>query len=100
MEYHGEVMGVLVRFGKQKAFLRGGIWISADSGLERQLNGVTKAWIQQTGGPPLHDRDHERTVAREVAGRLGGRILLRVAPPRKQSARVYISHRQMDLDFS
>ncbi len=93
-------MGVMVRFGKQKAFLRRGEWFSADPNLENRLNQVTNRWIQQTGGPPLNDHDHERTVAREIAARCGGRIIVRIRPSPKLSARIYISRRQLDLDFS
>ncbi len=93
-------MGVMVRFGRQKAFLRRGEWISADRELEERLNALTTSWIQETGGPPIEDRDHERTVAMEMAERLGGRIAMRITPPVKQTALIYISRRQLDLDFS
>jgi hypothetical protein len=93
-------MGVLVRFGNRKAFLRGGVWISADAGLETRLNDATTRWIQETGGPPLHDQDHERTVAREIAGRMGGHIACRIRPSSAQTAELYISRRQLPLDFS
>jgi len=93
-------MGVMVRFGTQKAFLRKGYWLSSNAALESQLNELTTSWIQETGGPPIEDRDHERTVAQEIANRLGGRIVRRVAPSATQSAQIYISRRQLDLDFS
>ncbi len=90
----------MVRFGKRKAFLRRGEWFSADTGLESRLNRATDDWIQETGGPPIDDHDHERTVAKTIAARFGGRIAMRVAPPARQSAQAYISRRQMRLDFS
>jgi len=90
----------MVRFGRRKAFLRRGKWLSADAGLESRLNRVTDDWIQETGGPPINDRDHERTVANEIAARLGGRIAKRVPPAARQSAQIYISRRQMRLNFS
>ena len=93
-------MGVMVRFGRQKAFLRRGEWISADHELEKRLNAMTTSWIQETGGPPIEDKDHERTVAMKVAGQLGGRIAMRTAPSTKRTAQIYISRRQLDLDFS
>jgi len=93
-------MGVMVRFGNRKAFLRRGAWLSADAGLESRLNRATDDWIQQTGGPPINDRDHERTVAEEIATRFGGRVAKHVPPPASQSAQIYISRRQMRLDFS
>jgi len=93
-------MSVLVRFGKQKAILRQGVWVSADAEFERLLNATTEKWIQATGGPPITDRDHERTVAKAIAEELGGRVLLRVKTSRKQAARLYISRRQLHLDFA
>lgn len=93
-------MGTLVRFGKQKAFLREGEWRCANHELETRLNEVTQTWIQQTGGPPVADRDHEQTVAQEIAERLDGRIITRVSPPSRKAAGVYVSLRQLHLDFS
>ena len=93
-------MSVLVRFGRQKAFLRRGQWVSSDPELENQLNRATSEWIQETGGPPIQDRDHESTVAREIADRMGGRVVRRVRPSARLSAQIYISRRQLDLDFS
>ncbi len=93
-------MGVLVRFDRQVAFLRHGEWFSANPRLETQLNDTTTQWIQETGGPAIEDRDHEGTVAREIAGRFGGRIVRRVRPSPKLTAQIYISRRQLDLDFS
>lgn len=93
-------MSVLVRFDRRIAFLRRGEWFSADPHLENELNATTTQWIQQTGGPPFQDTDHERTVAREIAGRFGGRIVKRVRPSPKLTAQIYISRRQLDLDFT
>ena len=93
-------MGVMVRFGRAKAFLRAGKWLCADGQLEARLNEATDSWIQQTGGPPVDDRDHERTVAHEIALRMGGRIIQRVRPPAGSAAATYIGRRQMSFDFS
>ena len=93
-------MGILVRFGKQKAFLRRGEWWCANPDLEEELNRVTEDWIQKTGGPPIKDRDHERTVAQEIAGRMGGKIAKRVAPSPRRTQAIYISRRQLGFDFS
>lgn len=90
----------MARFGGRTAFLRRGEWISADPELEQRLNAATKAWIQQTGGPPVIDRDHEGTTAREITEKLDGRVIRRVAPSLKTAAEIYISRRQLDLDFS
>ena len=98
--YDGEDMSVLVRIGKQKAILRRGEWLCSDPRLESLLNTATTSWIQQTGGPPVVDRDHERTVAKEIVRKFGGRIVLRIRPSTKQTARIYISRRQWALDFS
>ncbi len=92
-------MGVMVRFGKRKAFLRRGEWVSSDSALESRLNATTDRWIQQTGGPPIEDEDHERTVANEISELLGGRIARRIPPALARSAQIYISRRQMRFDF-
>jgi hypothetical protein len=98
--YDSENMSVLVHIGNRKAILRRGEWMCADTQLESLLNTTTKTWIQETGGPPIQDRDHERTVAREITRRLGGRIALRIPSSPKRSAQIYISHRQLELDFS
>ncbi len=92
-------MGVMVRFGRQIAFLRRGEWVSANPGLEEKLNRLTRSWIQQTGGPPVNDRNHERTVARELAARLGGRVVRGIRPATKKTAGDYISLRQLSLGF-
>lgn len=90
-------MGVMIRIGKRKAFLRRGEWISADEELETRLNAATDEWIQETGGPPLDDPDHEWTVATTMVERFGGKVAKRVAPSPAQSAGIYISRRQMRL---
>lgn len=92
-------MGVMVRFGKRIAFLRRGEWCSADPALETRLNDFTHSWIQETGGPPIKDRNHERTVAREIAGRLGGRVIRGVRPSHKNTGEDYVSLRQLDFGF-
>jgi len=92
-------MGVMVRFGRKKAFLRRGSWISADPSLETLLTDTTEAWIQETGGPPIRDKDHEYTVARVIADRLGGRIARRTPGSSPKVAAIYISRRQLKLDF-
>jgi len=89
-----------VRVRQQTAFLRQGAWRSADLHLESRLNDLTKKWIQETGGPPVNDRNHEITTAKKMVKLVGGRICRHVPPAAKQSARIYISQRQLDLDFS
>jgi len=88
---------VLVRINGQKAILRSGVWRSADPRMEKMLNAATDSWIRQTGGPPLHDRDPERTVAESIVPRLGGRIVLRIPTRQDATRRHYLSRRQMDL---
>jgi hypothetical protein len=73
--------------------------MSSSPELEQQLNRATSDWIQATGGPPINDRDHERTVAVEIARKFDGRVAVRVKPSRSLSARIYISRRQLDLPF-
>lgn len=93
-------MSVLIRVGKQKAILRKGSWLAADLALERRLNAETRSWIQATGGPRLSENDQEGAVAREIARRFGGRILLHLRSLASSDARAYLRHRQLEFDFS
>jgi hypothetical protein len=92
-------MGALVQIEGRKAFLRQGSWISADLELEVRLNQATEAWIQETGGPAVSDSNPERTVARTLAKRFGGRVLTHVPGNPSESRRVYLSRRQMRLPY-
>jgi hypothetical protein len=92
-------VAVLIRIRKHKAILRSGLWRSADRATEELLNSVTEAWIQQTGGPPLHDSDPERTVAQQIAPRVGGRVLLSTPASETVAKRVYLSRRQLAFAF-
>lgn len=92
-------MSVIVRFDKRKAFLRDGRWWSADARLERVLNESTLRWIQETGGPPLSENDQERGVAREMAGRLGGKVVLHLRSQSGRSTAFFLEQRQMTLQF-
>ncbi len=92
-------MPVLVRFEKRKAFLRDGRWRSADVALEVSLNEATTRWIRETGGPSFSDSDQERSVAREMAERYEGRILLHSRSRSGRSAEVFLKQRQMTLEF-
>jgi hypothetical protein len=92
-------MGALVQIEGRKAFLRQGSWISADLELEVRLNRATEAWIQETGGPAVSDSNPERTVARTLAKRFGGRVLAHVPGNPSESRRVYLSRRQMRLPY-
>ena len=90
-------MSVLVRFGRQKAILRLGRWVSANKHMEARLNLATSDWIRQTGGPPLSHPNHERAAAEEIATRFGGRIVLKVTPTSKRAAQVWVRQRQLRL---
>jgi hypothetical protein len=90
-------MSVLVRFGRRKAILRLGRWISADRRTEAMLNDATTAWVKETGGPPLEHPQQERVAAEEIASRFGGRILLKLNPTSRRAARVWVQHRQLRL---
>jgi hypothetical protein len=92
-------MSVLVRFGSHKAILRWGEWWSADKDLEQKLNEATSAWIRRTGGPRVTDRDHERTVAKEIAGRFGGNVMIHLKSRTGKSAQRFLEQRQMVLEF-
>lgn len=89
----------MVRIRGQKAFLRDGVWRSADLPLEQSLNRLTEEWIAETGGPPLSARNPEAVTAREILKRAGGRILLRIAARPKKDIQVYIARRQYRLPF-
>jgi hypothetical protein len=93
-------MSVLIRVGKQKAILRCGQWLSADPDLEQLLNLRTRLWIQRTGGPAALDQDQEGTVAREMAGQFGGRVLLRVRTRARGTTAVFIRYRQLEFEFT
>lgn len=93
-------MSVLVRFAKQKAILREGAWICADIKLERELNLETAAWIRDTGGPSLSDPDQELAVARGMAERRNGRILVHVPAQSPDASETFLQHRQLQLEFS
>lgn len=93
-------MSVLVRFGNRKAFLAAGRWTSADAALEAGLNDATRRWFQESGGPPLRDADQESAVAREMAARFDGRILVRLRGASRASNRAFLAQRQMQLDFN
>lgn len=93
-------MSVLVRFGKHKAFLRAGLWMSASAALEEKLNQETARWMRETGGPPIREIDQERGVAAEMAQRFGGRILLRMRTRSSRSKQVFFDLRQLEFDFT
>jgi hypothetical protein len=93
-------MGVVVRIGRVKAFLRAGEWRSADLRIERDLNQITADWINATGGPPVDARDPDRHVAQEICRRQGGKILLSAAASGKTVFRTYLSKRQLRFDFN
>ena len=90
-------MGALVQIDGRKAFLRQGSWISTDPELEARLNQATETWIRETGGPVVSDSNPERTVARTMARRFGGRVLIHVRGNPSESRRVYLRRRQLWL---
>lgn len=93
-------MSVLVRFAKQKAILREGVWLCADTRLERDLNEETASWIRQTGGPSLSDPDQELAVAKGIAERRSGKILVHVRAQSPGATQPFLQHRQLQLEFS
>ena len=92
-------MGVVITIRRKKAFLRDGVWKSCEPDLEETLNQSTEDWILQTGGPAANSSDPELDVAREMARRHGGRILLKAHVPAQQSARAFFPKRQYKLAF-
>ncbi|OHE77376.1 MAG: hypothetical protein A2107_14730 [Verrucomicrobia bacterium GWF2_62_7] len=93
-------MGVVVRIGKVKAFLRAGEWRSADQRVEESLNRLTTEWIRSTGGPAIDARNPDYDVAQEICRQKGGKVLLSVAASGKTVFRSYIARRQMSFDFN
>jgi hypothetical protein len=92
-------MGVILTVDRQKAILRDGEWRSADRSLETRLNEWTSSWILETGGPRLDASDPEMEVAKEMARRSNGRILLQSPSNARRSARVYFARRQYTFSF-
>ena len=92
-------MGVVLRVGKQKAFLRNGEWRCANPRLEHDLNETTRVWIEETGGPALRSTDPELDVAQAVAGKVNGRILQHSPADPKVSYHIYLSRRQTTFSF-
>ncbi len=92
-------MAVLVTIRRQKAFLRRGEWVCADSKLERQLNAATADWFQNRRAGKLGKKDPEHILAAEIVHRFGGRILLQTQPNVRVNRRIYFSKLQMELDF-
>ena len=92
-------MGVVVKIGSRKAFLRQGQWRSADLRLELRLNAETDRWIGETGGPELASSDPEADVARALAKICGGAVQMHVQAHHKRSTSLYIARRQYTFDF-
>jgi hypothetical protein len=93
-------MGVVLRIGARKAFLREGQWRCADPRLELRLNRETDRWISRTGGPDLASSDPEADVAQAMANLCRGVVQLHVQADPKRSTWVYFSRRQYSFDFS
>jgi hypothetical protein len=92
-------MPALVRYGRRKAIFRDGHWLSSDQELELQLNAVTEEWIASTGGPALNDAEPERTAARTIAERTGGRVATYLRPRGTATRQLFLARRQMRMDF-
>ena len=92
-------MGVVLRIGARKAFLRDGQWRCADARLELRLNQETDRWIAETGGPDIASADPESEVARQMARLCGGVVKLHVQAHPKRSTSLYFSRRQYSFDF-
>ena len=90
-------MGIVVRFEKQKAILRGGVWRCADLALEQHLNDWTAEWIVETGKPSIGAQDPEREVASEMVRRLDGAILYHAPSKGREASRHFFKKRQLSL---
>ncbi len=92
-------MGVVIKIGGRKAFLREGKWWCADRRLELRLNEETDRWIGETGGPELNSLDPEADVARTISRVCGGSVILQAQARPKRSAALYLARRQYSFDF-
>lgn len=92
-------MSVMARLNGRKAIFRGGVWVSSDPRVELLLNDATEAWIRETGGPPLWDRDPEKTAAAAVLERVGARLLSHIPSPGKKTRQLFFARRQFRLEF-
>lgn len=90
-------MGIVVKFEKQKALLREGVWRCADLTLEQRLNDLTAAWIVETGKPAIGSQDPEREVASEMARRFDGAILYHSPTKGREASRHFFKKRQLRL---
>ncbi len=93
-------MGMVLKIGARKAFLRSGQWRCADLRLESLLNQETERWIGETGGPDIASADPEAEVARQMAAVCGGIVKMHVRANQKRSTSLYFSRRQYSFDFS
>lgn len=93
-------MGVVLKIGARKAFLRQGQWRCADPRLELRLNQETDRWIGETGGPRLGSTDPEAEVAKQMARLCGGVIKLHAQAHPGRSSKLYFSRRQYSFDFT
>ena len=93
-------MGAIVSFGRKRAFLRDGVWRSADAALERRLNEATKQWVLETGGPSMKSADPEMDAALEIARLAGGHLILHVPADAGRAQRTWFAHRQYTLNWS
>jgi hypothetical protein len=92
-------MGVVIKLGARKAFLRQGQWRCADGAVEHLLNREMERWIQETGGPALESADPEAEAAHEMARRGGGVVHLHAPAKPRASRRLYFDRRQFRFDF-
>ncbi len=86
-----------MRFGIRKAILCGARWQAADPELEGMLNGATRQWLQETGGPPPGDADPDFTTAMTIGIAHGGRIHRRIPSERSSTRTPYVNARQLEL---
>ena len=96
-------MSALVRFGRRTAILRLGRWVSADLGLENELNRYTSEWFQKGLAPRLakgQEKAQERVVADEIARQFDGRVAVHVQTRRSASDKHFLHQRQLGFDFA
>jgi len=90
-------MSVIMRFGTRRAILCGARWKAADPSLERALNEATAAWLRETGGPELGDRDPDFTTALKIGLARGGCMHRHAAPENGMAREVYLRARQLPM---
>ena len=93
-------MGVLVSIRRQKAILRRGEWMCANTEIECQLNQATADWFRAAAPGSAARQDEETALAAEMARQFGGRVLLKIPSNSRVNEKIYFAKRQLEFDFN